>query len=390
MAETFGESILLIKADDAALKTGLKNAESAVVSSNAKMNKSMTGLKSTTAALGAVGSRTASAMGTVGAAAGVVGGATGAAIAPVAGLAGAIGGLAAPVLGVAAAVAVLGAILVAAFKPSIITDWLFGVKEANEQLKEGQQRLKAQRDEITKLVRLQEQRLQIVKGIAVASDFISNTAVRNATKAAEAALAAKAHKASTDAIADATAARVIALQQETSILKGTAKAHDFIKNAMEREAVLARDKARSEQLATEAVKAQAQIRRDARAAEGPQTGEAARLELTKQIAKNERASVVLARRRVALESALARGIITRKEAEKISGQFGLGRDSTKPADFTQGGRSAGVLSRSFTDIASIGQAGGSGTKKRESQLAELIRVGERTVRAVENSGEVLN
>ena len=213
MVDTFGESILLIKADDDDLKAGLKRAESAVVTSNAKMNKSFTGLKSTTAALGAVGSRTASAMGTVGAAAGVIGGQAGAAIGPVAGLAGAIGGLAAPILGIAAAAAALGAILVAAFKPSIITNWLSGVTEANKQLKEGEARLKAQRDEITKLVRLQERRLQIAKGLAVASDFIGNSAVRAATKAAEAVELAKAHKVSTDAIASATAARVKAREE---------------------------------------------------------------------------------------------------------------------------------------------------------------------------------
>jgi hypothetical protein len=379
MADQFGESVLLLKTSDTELKAGLRRAESAVVDSNARMNASINGVKGSMAAMGHVSKNAAGGLALAGAAAGAVGGKAGQAITPVISLGSALLGLSGPIAVIVGAVAVLGTAIVAAFNVQRISDWIFGVEEAEEKLKALQGRLKQQEVDIGKEVKRQQDRLKIAKGLIVASDTIGNKKIREATKAAEAAEAEK-------AVTDSVNARIEALDKEFLIITGQRKEHEFITNAMEREKFLALEKAKAEKAAADEVARQRQLKMDILAAEGPQNIEEARHELNELLRKELRAADILARRQQAFKDILP--ALNREQADFLKNAFDL---NVKPEFKGAGGRSSGISSSAFTDISAIGTIESDNRdKKRNELLQEIAAANQRMARVIEKNPGVLN
>lgn len=381
MADKFGEVILLVKADDTQLKATLLNDESVVIASQAKMQASLDKTKVSMGALSFAGGETSASLGVVGASISLIGGQAAAAIVPVVGLATAINSLSASFAVAVIAVGAIGVVIAEAFNIGGLRDWLQGLGEAKERLKEQQTKLKDQEQSIRKLVVAQEQRLKILKGEAIASDFISNTQLQIATKAAEAAESAKISKVAREAEAATTVARIIALDRQLLILTGERKEHEFIKNAMEREAFLALKKATAMKAAADAAKAEAKAKRDTRAAEGPGSLAAADVELTSTLALIKRERLILGRRRSVLALEARRLGLSKRQIQAVSDKLGLGLGTGTFETVGTSGASGGRSARGFTDIASISGAGGGPDSKRERQLEQLIDVGEKTLLA---------
>lgn len=185
-----------------------------------------------------------------------------------------------------AAVVALGTALAVTFSETArnkIAGFGLGLKDLEARNKTLEERLKAQNDAYKLRVRLLEDQMILEQtGVNRALERL-RPREQELTIELRRVKVLKVAQAAEEARHDALIGRVMALNRETSILEGQKTTYDFITNAMERQARIARDKALSDKSSAEAAEMERRARTAMIAAEGPRTEQQARRQIGRAV-----------------------------------------------------------------------------------------------------------
>lgn len=408
MADQFGEAIMLIRAEDAELRKTLTADEQLVRQSTDRMQADFNELKVSAGDVGSATMVASSGVAALGAAASVTGSAALTATTQVAGLgvalttmgtqgvgaaaqlkilAASVGTFLISPLGLAlAAIVAVGTALAVTFSETArnkIAGIGLGIGELAERNKELSERLKQQNIDIQKRTRLLEDQVILEKtGVNRALERMLPRE-RELTLQLQGIKAEKVAQAASEARSLAIVNRVIALRQETQILRGQKTIYDSIESSLERTERLSRDKALADKQSADAAKAEQAARR---AVAGPQTPGEARTSINAaldMIKRQERMVFVV---NTTLESMLKRGVIDIGRFDQLTAALGLpSRPSADPAQDRF--RSGGVQAGSFRGGIAFGavSVGDTEAVKQTKLLGEIKTATDGVKTAVEQS-----
>lgn len=273
--------------------------------------------------------------------------------------------------GIAAVIAGVAAVIGYAVYDTI--RWKKAAEEALTVWKEKEKKLADVRKETEKQVTLLRQQIDIEKGIADATDFIGNRAVRLATIELNRVRAAKERKAAVEAESAIVVSRLVALEREISILEGTKTAADFITNAYEKQLTLTRNRLLEEKKVSDELKAQKQAKEDAIKGEGPQSRAEATSTIQQQLDLITARATAVYNLETRINELRKLGHISSFQEEKLRQRLGLGSDLTEEGVASFAGRSNLIDVSQFASGAVSGKVGQDEAKSRDTERNKLLK-----------------